>query len=99
MVKSVNAIQTTDLLIPVILLKKTDFDTKIGKSGEKITYNNTYITIQDFNKLTSDNFKARLKGVKLATKNDIADFVKNTNLDDKQKKKINKKVVLNKTKH
>ena len=36
-----------------------------------------YITTLEFNKLTVESFIARLKEVNLATKGDIADFVKN----------------------
>ena len=35
-----------------------------------------YITTQEFNKLMSDNFTARLKQVDLASKNAIANFTK-----------------------
>ena len=35
-----------------------------------------YITTQEFNKLTSENFVARRKQANLASKNDIANFVK-----------------------
>ena len=35
-----------------------------------------YITTQEFNKLTSDNFNARIAQANLASKNDIANFVK-----------------------
>ena len=46
----------------------------------------------------SENFAARLKPAKWATKNDIADFVKNTDFD-KKLASINKKVTSNKTRH
>ena len=47
-----------------------------------------------------DNFTARLKQVNLASKNDIADFVKKkADFEDKLKKKLNKKVTSNKIKH
>ena len=36
----------------------------------------TCITTQELNKLTAGNFDARLKQAKLATKDDVADFVK-----------------------
>ena len=36
----------------------------------------TYITTQEFNKLTADHFTARLLQAKLASKNNIANFVK-----------------------
>ena len=39
-----------------------------------------YIATQEFNKLTSEYFTARLKQANLASKSDIANFVKNTNL-------------------
>ena len=45
---------------------------------------------------TSDNFAARLKQANLASKNDITDFVKKTDFDDKLKN-LNKKVTSNKT--
>ena len=35
-----------------------------------------YIITQELNKLTADNFAARLKQANLASKNDIANFVK-----------------------
>ena len=48
--------------------------------------------------MTSENFDALLKQANLASKNDIADFVKKrTDLDDKLKN-LNKKVTLNKAK-
>ena len=48
--------------------------------------------------MTSENFDASLKQANLASKNDIADFVKKrTDLDDKLKN-LNKKVTLNKAK-
>ena len=56
-----------------------------------------YITTQEFNKLTADNFAARLKQANVANKYDIADFAKNTYFDDKLKN-LNERVTLNKTK-
>ena len=35
-----------------------------------------YITTQEFNRLSADNFIARLKQGNLASKNDIANFIK-----------------------
>ena len=49
-------------------------------------------------KLTAENFTARLKQAILANKGDIADFVINTDFDNKPKK-LNKKVTSNKSKH
>ena len=76
LVDNVNAIQTTDASD---LVKKANYDTKICETENKITdhdHNNGYITTQEFDKLTADTFAARLKQANLASKNDIADFVK-----------------------
>ena len=56
------------------------------------------MTSQEFNKLTSENFTARVKQANLVSKSDIANFVKNTDFDDKLKN-LNKKITSNKTKH
>ena len=42
-----------------------------------------YSTTQEFNKLTLENFAARLKQVNLASKSYIANFVKKTHFDNK----------------
>ena len=57
-----------------------------------------YITTQQFNKLISENFSARLAQAHLASKNDIANFVKKTDLVDK-KKTSSTKVTSNETRH
>ena len=44
-----------------------------------------YVTIQEFNKISSENFTARLKQANLASKSDIANFLKKTDFDDKLK--------------
>ena len=57
-------------------------------------------TTQEFNSLISKHFDARLVKANLASKNDIADFVKKLivyHFDDKLK--IFKKVTSNKTRH
>ena len=41
-------------------------------------HSNKYITTQEFNKLTSKNFAARLTQANLANKTYIVDFVKKT---------------------
>ena len=46
----------------------------------------------------SENFATRLAQANLATKDDIADFIKQVDFDDKLKT-LNKKVTSNKTKH
>ena len=96
LVKTFNAIQTSDTSN---LVKKTGNDTTISKTEKKITDhddNNKYITTQKFNKLYSENFAARLKQANLATKADITDFLEQTNFDDKLKN-LNKKATSNKT--
>ena len=65
---------------------------------KKIIDHGKYITTQEFNKLTSEDFAARLKQAILASKNDITDFVKKTDFD-KKLKNINKKVTWNKSRH
>ena len=50
------------------------------------------------NLITSEKFAARLAQANLASKNDIAAFVKKINFDDKIKN-LNKKVTSNKLKH
>ena len=57
-----------------------------------------YITTQEFNKLTVETFAAWLKQPNLATKADIADFVKDTDFENKLKS-LNKNNASNKTKH
>ena len=57
-----------------------------------------YITTQECNKLGLENFAVRVAHANLASKNDIANFVKKTNFDDKLKN-VNKKWTLNKIKH
>ena len=44
-----------------------------------------YITTQEFKKLTSENFTSRLKQASLGSKNNIANFAKKTNFDNKLK--------------
>ena len=97
-VKNVNAIQTTGTSN---LVKKTDYNIKINEIEKRIADNdhsNIYITTQEFNKFTADNFVARLARANVASKNDIAAFVWKTDFDDKLKK-LSKKAASNKTKH
>ena len=55
-----------------------------------------YITTQEFNKLTSKNFAARLAKANLASKNDVVNLLNKTDFDDKLKN-LDKKVTSNKT--
>ena len=57
----------------VKLKKKIDHDYEI------------YITTQQLNKLAKENFAARLKGAKIATKAHIVDLMRKTDFDDKLK--------------
>ena len=51
--------------------------------------------IKDFNKLTSENFTVRLARGNLASKSDIANFVKKTGFDDKPKTKMLLQIKIN----
>ena len=64
----------------------------------KVPYHSKYITTLEFNKLTAEAFTARLAQANLASKNDISDFLKKKNFDDKLKT-LNNKITSNKTKH
>ena len=54
-------------------MKKTDYNTKISDIENKITDHNhdKYITTPDFNKQTTENFKARLAQADLVLKTDF----------------------------
>ena len=55
------------------LVTKTNYNTNISEIENKIFDHNhaKYITTQEFNKLTTKNFKARLKQADLVTKSDF----------------------------
>ena len=84
------------LLIQLLLLLL-----KITKISEIENKNATdhdhkkYITTQEFNQLTSENFNARLKKANLASKNDIAKVIKKTDFDNKLKNVTSNKDELN----
>ena len=83
------------------LIKKTEYNTKISETENKITTDHDhdkYITTQEFVKLTSENFAAKLAQANLASENDIANFVKKADFDG-EFKNLNKNVTSNKTKH
>ena len=73
------------------LVKKTDYDTKVNEIQRKITdhKHDKYITTLKFNKLTAENFAARLAQ---------ADLVAKIGFDIKLSS-LNKKIVSNKIKH
>ena len=84
----------------VISQKKPDYTEKINEIEKKITDHdhNKYITTQEFDKLPSENFAARLAQTNLARKRDLANFVKKTDFDAKLNNSI-KNVTSNKTMH
>ena len=97
LVTKANTINTTDTSD---LVKKADYDIKIAEIEKKITdhdHSSRYITTQEFNKLTAENFTAKLKQAYLANKADIADLTKEKDFDNKLRN-INKKVVQNEKK-
>ena len=66
---------------------------KLVKWKNKITAghdHHKYITTQEFNRLTSKNFTARLAQANLTGKSDIANFIKWRDFDDKLQN-LNKK--------
>ena len=76
-------------------VKKNDYNTKISKTENKIGSDHDhdkYITTQELNNLTSENFTARLKQANLASKNDIANFIKKTDFDESLKTVLPKKL-------
>ena len=85
-IPSITNLPTTTALIAIEnkisnasnLVKKTDCNTKINETEKKITDHDhdKYITTPELNKLTAENFVARLAQVNLASKNDIAILVK-----------------------
>ena len=63
------------------LAKKSDYNTKISEIENKITTDqdhDKYSTTKEFNKLIAETFTARLAQANLASKSDIASFVKKT---------------------
>ena len=81
------------------LVKKFYYNRKISEIENEIVTDHDhdkYITTQEFNKLTSENFPARLKQANLASKNDISNFVKKkTDFDNKLKNVTSNKTKLN----
>ena len=65
LVIKVNNTSTTDTSN---LVKKTEYNTNINEIEKKISYHGyaEYITIQQYNKLTAENFIARLAQANLA---------------------------------
>ena len=84
-------------LLLVTQSKKTDYNTKINEIEQKTSHQNhdKYITTPEFNKLTSENFAARLKQKNLPSKSDIANFVNKTDFNNKLKDVTSNKNELN----
>ena len=63
------------------LVKKTDYTTKITEIENRLIDHNRgkYITTPEFNRLTAENFAARLKQANLVTKTDFDDKLKSLN--------------------
>ena len=59
----------------VVLLKKTDYDTKVTEIENKLNNHNhdKYITTPEFNTLAADIFNARLSQANLVAKADFHD--------------------------
>ena len=66
------------------LVKKRNITQKLNKNTSEYNHDK-YVTTQEFNKLTSGNFDARLAQANLASKSDFANFVKKTDCHDKLK--------------
>ena len=71
-----NKISNTIKLVTTTAL--TDVENKVQDYDK-------HITNPEFNKLRAENYTARLKQTNLATKGNIAYFVKKTDFDDKQR--------------
>ena len=73
------------------LVKKADYNTKISEIEKKISDHNhdKYITTSESNKLTTENFKARLAQADLVPKTDFAIKLQ----------EISKRITSNKIKH
>ena len=71
------------------MLNAVAVDTKIGEVENKISNGDAYVTTQEFNKLTTENFKERLKPADLVSKNDF----------DNKLMTFNKNITSNKTKY
>ena len=82
------------------LVKKADYNTEMSKTEIEINDHDRakYITTQQFNKLTADDFAGRLKKANLASKNDIPNFVNKTDFGNRLLS-FNNRINPNKTKH
>ena len=83
------------LCIAAKILKRSKKKLKKKKMKMLDHVHDKYITTQEFNKLTVENFAARLKQANLASKNDIADFIKQTDFDKKLRNMSKKLIQIN----
>ena len=94
-----SALTAVDNKIPSVsnLVKETDYNRKSNEIEKKITNPNhdKYITTPEFNKFTAEIFDLRLKPANLASKSDIANFVKKRYFDNKLKDVTSNKNELN----
>ena len=77
------------------LLKKINYNTKISETENRITADydyDKYITTKEFNNLTAEKFTARLVQANLASKSDVANFVKKADLNENELNELSKKV-------
>ena len=81
------------------LVKKTEYSTKICEIEKKSTGHNhdKYISTPEFIKFTAEIFDLRLKRSNLASKSDIAYFVKMPDFD--KKLKLLHQIQMNQMKH
>ena len=72
------------------LVKKTKHNKEVSEIENKITDHDhdKYINTPEFNRLTVENFPARVAQANLAAKSDIANLVGKTDFDDKLKSYI-----------
>ena len=91
---TINNLQKTGLKGTV----KVFFSTALTTLENKIPDHIKYITTPEFNKLSAENFAARIAPANLVSKSDIANFIKETDFDDKLNN-LNNKITSNKTKH
>ena len=80
------------------LVKKTDYNIKISEI-EKETFDDNhdnYITTPEFSTFTTEIFDLILKRENLASKSDIANFIKKTDFDNKLKDVTSNEHELNK---
>ena len=70
-----------EYLLLVLLVKQTNYNTKITKTEEKLTDHNhvKYVTISEVKKLSVEFFDARLARANLVKKIDFDDKVKSQN--------------------